>query len=465
MRAPLVIPALLFLDAIVVARDWPLDAVALAALASAAILLGSTPRHAVAASAVALGLLFGTWRNAPQQLESEIDSVQLHGVVVSDVMAQPWGDSFELLAADGRRYAVSGRAQALAGERIAVRGRLEPFDPPRNPGEPSSRQFARERGLCARLVQAALLARAPPDPYDLRTLPARLRATASRTLHRFMGEPDATILEGMLYGARGALSPELRQEFQDTGTVHVLVTAGLHLGVVAALIVFVLSRFGLGRAGGALVAIGLVWSYAILSGAHIPSLRAATMVTVGLGARALGERPISLNTLAFAAIVVAAIWPAWVGGTSFALSFSCVLAIVLFAEPLTAFFERARAPRVLREGLALTLATQIGVWPLTASTFLVIAPYAALANLFVVPVVGVALVGGIVLLAIAPCIPCAALTARIEAWPLAWIESAVHLVAALPFAHVVATPPPDWALGVYDGAMILVAHLWVKASR
>jgi competence protein ComEC len=187
------------------------------------------------------------------------------------------------------------------------------------------------------------------------------------------------------------------------------------------------------------------------------------MVTAALLARACGERAFSLNTLAIAAIAVASIWPAWVGGASFALSFSCVTAIVLFAEPIASRLERLRVPHVLREPLALTLATQLGVWPLTASTFLVIAPYAALANLAVVPTVGIAMLGGIALLATAPLPPIAAIVAHVECWPLAWIESAVHITARLPFAHIIATPPPAWTLGVYDVAMI-VAALLLRAS-
>ena len=136
---------------------------------------------------------------------------------------------------------------------------------------------------------------------------------------------------------------------------------------------------------------------------------------------------------------------------------------MLFAEPISLWLEGAHVPKFFREPLALTLATQLGVWPLTASTFLVIAPYAPLANLCVVPVVGVAMLGGITLIAATPVPAVALLVARIETWPLAWIEGTVHVTAHLPFAHVVATPPPAWTLAVYDLAMIAVAVL-VRAS-
>lgn len=460
MRAPLLVPSLLLLDAIVAARD-PSSGVVTAIWATAfcALVAGRTAAHMLAAGAVAAGLLLGAWHGPPAQAEGASAGVTITGTIVSDVTPRAWGNAFELVDAAGRRYAVSLPDAAESGERLTVRGDVEPFDAPRNPGEPSARDFAAEQGLYARLVRARVLARAPEAGFDLRTLAARVRSWANAALHRELAEPDATILAGMLYGARGTLPPDLREEFQDTGTVHVLVTAGLHLGVVAALAVFLLSRLGLGRTLASVSAIPLIWTYALVSGGHIPSLRAAVMATVALVARAAGERAISLNTLAFAAIVVAALWPAWVGGASFGLSFSCVAAIALFAEPIERALHRTHLPGALREALALTLSTQLGVWPLTAATFLVIAPYAALANLFVVPVVGIALTGGLLLLAATPFPPLAAAVAHLEAWPLAWIESAVHLSAHLPFAHVVATPPPPWTLAAYDGAMAAAAAL------
>ncbi|MBV8601013.1 MAG: ComEC/Rec2 family competence protein, partial [Candidatus Eremiobacteraeota bacterium] len=357
MRAPLAIPALVFLAAIVAGRDFPpADDVVLATVAGSALVAARTRAHLVAALAVALGLALGVWRGNPPSVAVEVAGVRLAGTVAGEATARPWGETFELGADDGLRYEVASREVVALGERVVVHGRLEPFDEPRNPGEPSSRELARERGLAGILAQARLVERAPPDPYDLRTLPARVREGAGRRLRALLGEPDATILAGMLYGARGTLPPELRAEFADTGTVHVLVTAGLHLGVVAALAVFVFERFGFGRIGSSLLAIPLVWAYAIVSGGHVPSLRAATMATVAFGARALGERSLSLNALAAAAIVVGAIWPAWVGCVSFALSFSCVTAIALFAEPISRGL--VRLPRVAREALALTLSTQ-----------------------------------------------------------------------------------------------------------
>ena len=362
--------------------------------------------------------------------------------------------------ANGRRVGVDLPGAILEiGARVRVRGRFEPPDRARNPGEPSAREFAAERGLAGRLVHARLLERGPPDRRDPSLWLPLARAWAGERLRERLDEPYATILIGALWGERGALPPDLRAEFQDTGTVHVLVTAGLHLGVVAALAVWLITALGGGRIGASLGAIGVVWVYAAFSGAHLPSLRAATMASFFLLARASGRSAFSWNALAAAAIVVAAIRPASVLSLSFALSFSCVGAILLFAEPLARAFERFGIPELAREGLALTIATQLGTWPLTASAFLVFAPYAPLANALVVPVVGIAMLAGFAEL-LATSIPLLAQAcANVETSLLGWIVAVVRFTAHLPGAHVVTTPPPGWTIAVYDLALTAIAYL------
>ncbi len=109
---------------------------------------------------------------------------------------------------------------------MLLRGRIESFDGPRNPGEPDQRAIERERGITARIGNAQILRLLPARAPTLDVLIARAHEWALAQLRARLAEPSATILAGELWGERSALPPELRTEFQETGTVHVLVTAG-----------------------------------------------------------------------------------------------------------------------------------------------------------------------------------------------------------------------------------------------
>src|SRR5579862_898166 len=208
-------------------------------------------------------------------------------------------------------------APAAPGSRVVVRGRIEPFDEPRNPDEPSERAIERERGFDARLDGAQILSSTLSASINPRVALARAHAWAHAQLRDRLGEPSASVVAGDLWGERSALPPDLRNEFQETGTVHVLVTAGLHLGAVAALSMALLAAFALPRWTACVAAVGLVWSFVWWSAGQLPAVRAATMVTAALAARACGRATFSWNALAIAAIVLAYARPQSIATSSF----------------------------------------------------------------------------------------------------------------------------------------------------
>ncbi len=351
------------------------------------------------------------------------------------------------------------------GDRAIVRGRLEPFDEARNPGEPSERDLQRERGFDGRLDGAQILSLRAQPASDLTTRLAQAHAWAYQRLRDRLGEPDASVVAGELWGERSALSPALRSEFQETGTVHVLVTAGLHLGAVAALCLALLTIVSLPRWLACLAAIALVWGFVWWSGAQLPAVRAATMATAALAARACGRATFSWNALAIAALVVTFARPASVATISFALSFSCVGAIFTCAGPLERWLEtRIELPERVREALILSLATQIGVWPLGAAAFLQFTPYALAANFAVVPCVAATMALGAMQLLLTWCAPLAQACANINSWLLAWMLSVVQTIGALPGAAIPMTPAPPWCIASYDAALVCAPLLWRRGA-
>ncbi len=373
-----------------------------------------------------------------------------------------------LVALDGglRVLARVRGAIGSTGSRVVIRGRLEPFDDARNPDEPSERAIEEERGIDARLDDATILAVAAGARCDARVWLARAHEWAHAQLADRLGEPAASLVAGELWGERSALPPDLRSEFQETGTVHVLVTAGLHLGVVAALCLGLFSLFAWPRWLACGAAIALLWSFVVWSGAQLPAVRAASMATAALAARACGRATLSWNALAIAALTISFARPASVATASFALSFSCVGAIFACAPLLEQWVEaRVTLPDRIREALVLSVATQLGTWPLTAAVFLQFAPYAILANLAVVPCVGATMILGAAQLLLAWSAPLAQACANLNSWLLAWTIGVVQTLSGLPNAAIPATPAPACCIAAYDGAMLAAPLLWRRGAR
>ncbi len=448
-----------------------LRVVVIAALAAAALaaLSGRLPPRVVALTAVVLGAAAA---NAALRERATAPIMEQrtarYAATLLDVTAQSDGSTQLTIALDDGLHATA-RVRGpvpVSGARLVVRGRLEPFDVARNPDEPSEAQIERERGLDARLDGAEILSVGAQSADTPVSRLARAHAWAHAQLRDRLGEPAASVVAGELWGERSALPPALRTEFQETGTVHVLVTAGLHLGAVAALCAALLAAFALPRWATCAAAIVLVWVFVWWSGAQLPAVRAATMATVALTARACGRATLSWNALAVAALAVTFVRPASVATASFALSFSCVGAIFTSAGPLERWIEaRIALPDRIREALVLSVATQIGIWPLGAATFLQFTPYAVAANFAVVPCVAATMALGAMQLALAWCAPLAQAVANCNSWLLAWMLAVVQTISALPGAAIAMTPAPAWCIAAYDAAMLTAPALWQRGAR
>ncbi|HZZ66294.1 MAG TPA: ComEC/Rec2 family competence protein [Candidatus Baltobacteraceae bacterium] len=434
----------------------------LCAAGYALIAMRSRMRTLLAVCAVAAGMASAKIHEAHTPAAPLEHTVRLVCTVLERAQETATGSSFTCATDKDGVYAVFSSGHApVPGRSVLLRGRLEPFDGPRNPGEADQRAIEAEKGLAARIASAHILAVVPAPCMGLQCLLARAHAWAGTQLQHRMSEPYASIAAGELWGARGSLFPELRIEFQETGTVHILVTAGLHLGVIAFVVMALLRLLTLQRAWACMAAIAVIWAYAIFSGAHLPSVRAALMISYGLAAYAVGAAPLSWSAYGFAMGIVALAWPQTVTGASFALSFSCVGAITLLGDELTHILEPVMLQETFKEALILTVATQVGTWPLTASIFLIIAPYAVFANLMVVPVVGFTMILGALQLSFEWMSPIAQLFANADSWMLAWIVGSVHFMASMPHARIVPHPPPDAIrIAFYDAAIIGAVYFW-----
>lgn len=398
-----------------------------------------------------------------------ITPVALHAHAIVTGCRNGDGGAVLRLQTDGglRLRAWSGGAcEGLPGRGLRVSGMLAPFDASRNFGAPAEADLARERGLDAGLTQLRILQDDGPQPRDPRAWMPLLRAHAARLLARRLDPGAAAVYAGILWGDRDALTAEQRQDFITTGTVHILVTGGLHTGLAAGIVLGLLRCAGCGRGLAAAGAIPLLWGYVALCGGYLPARRAAIGLTMALAARAAGTAVQALPALFICALAVLIAEPGAGATLGFWLSFGCVASILAFTKPLA---HRLRAlPQPLAEGLAVSLTAQLGTWPLILLALHTVNPSAVPANLVIVPLAAVAFGAGWLALLAAQA---AALWPAAWAAPAAWSAAGAQLVATairasaaafahLPQARLSVPDPPLWI--VQAGYFALAAAAWAR---
>ncbi|MBI4229763.1 MAG: ComEC/Rec2 family competence protein, partial [Planctomycetes bacterium] len=301
----------------------------------------------------------------------------------------------ECLRASGPLSArLEGTSPVPAGSRVRLRGFASPWRAVRNPGGFNEASNAADRGLPFSFrVPSAGACEVLDAPRGGRGWIGGLREGMERRLReRFPGE-RGRVLATLLVGAPWDFPDDLEWAFRRTGTVHLLAISGLHLGLVAGAVWFCVRRLAfLGSARFAICAL-LILLYAALVGPLSPVVRSAVLVLVFLAARASGRRVDVWNLLALAAALILAVFPAELFRLGFQLSFLACAGIVLSARlPLSAEGRSAPVRWALRS-LAVSFGASAAVTPLLWHHFHILSPVSLLANLPLVPLLGVVLAG------------------------------------------------------------------------
>jgi competence protein ComEC len=157
-----------------------------------------------------------------------------------------------------------------------------------------------------------------------------------------------TVLRAVLLGDRSSLDSETIENFRKTGLYHLLVIAGLHVGLLVLLATWLLRLFPLNEQARRLIVLAFLIGYSVLVEQRAPTLRATLMISLYLLARLLYRDHSPLNTIGLAALILMLWRPAWLFESGFQLSFSAALLIVGLVVPI---LERTTEPyrRALRD--------------------------------------------------------------------------------------------------------------------
>lgn len=282
----------------------------------------------------------------------------------------------------------------------------------------------------------------------------------------------AEFLAALLLGLREDPADPLVGKFRDAGVSHVLALSGMHLGILAGLVLVIGKPFlGFGKAY--LLTIPFLCIYIWIVGARPSMLRAGTMYLL-LSVRAVGaRRPDSLSVLAAALIIVSLIDPLSISTLSFQLSFLALFGIITVGSMLADFFS-SYFSKYLGLPLSMSIGAQIATAPIAAFRFGVLHPIGIVTSVVISPLIAIYLWSGMVFLLTSLL---RGLTGPIQiimimgdcAWFIMDQTRRVIVSAVLYFAQVpgiVVGPTAAWfVLSIFAGFLIWRRYLEIRAKR
>ena len=304
-----------------------------------------------------------------------------------------------------------------------------------------------------------------------------LRNHLSQTLAEVLPEPQASLAKGIILGIRGNIPSSVNYAFSRTGTAHILAISGLHLSIVAGILLSIgIWLFGKKHHLYIWLALGIIWLYALITGMHPPVVRAAIMASLFLTAELLGRQRSAITALAFAAALMVGTSPQTLWDASFQMSFLAMAGLIFLFPPLRAWGRKtvkatlgedravASVANLITDSFSVTLGAILAVWPVVAHYFGVVSLIAPLATFLALPalpgiIITGALAGGLGLMALPLAYPLGWL-----AWLfLSYMLLVVNGFAALPISAIEAGTINANLIWIYY--LVLTLALWLNSHR
>ena len=375
-----------------------------------------------------------------------------------------------------------GDGGVAPGDWVSMRVSLEP---PPAPAMPGAYDFERaawfERLGGVGYALSAPAPAAPPDgagPGEWNQALNALRQGVTSRIRAALPNPEGAIASALITGETHAIPPGDAGAFRDAGLAHILVIAGLHMGMVAGICFFALraifalipvialnyptKKFAAG------LALILTFGYMLLSGATVSSRRAFAMIALALLAVLVDRFSISARALALAAVAIMLMTPSSAMGPSFQMSFAAVAALVAFYESyrlqLSDWHRNAGGLRLF--GLYLlgisftTIVTTLATAPFTIYHFNRFPLYSVAANVAAVPITGFWVMPWAILSVLLMPLHLEFLALNPMAWGIDAISFIAKGVTSWPGAVMNLPSMPEWGLGVLG-----LGGLWLAIWR
>ena len=313
---------------------------------------------------------------------------------------------------------------------------------------------------------------------------------------RGLSGPSSTILQAMVIGATGDLTPEVRDKFTAAGITHILSISGSHLGFVTFLAFFIirytlvylpcrillkLSLYMIPSKMAALSTFPLIIFYTLISGGEIATVRSLIMAVVYLTAILIEREDDAINTLVVAVLLVLLWNPQALFDISFQLSYTAVLSMIIVTNRFDGDKFQICSQKEEESGwgkrywkrfiffVLLTLGATISTAPIVAHYYNQFTWVGLISNLVIVPFVGFAVLP----VGLFTCL--LALISHAQVIPLAWLNDLllsglyrlVEFFAQFPLS-VIYLPSPRplliFSIGLFSLSLFFLRARWAKIS-
>lgn len=251
------------------------------------------------------------------------------------------------------------------GDNVIVRGVLsEPENFITNSGkEFNYKRYLANQDIYFMIKNGDLEIISSDNGNKIKSLLYKFRTNFIANINRVIPMPESDLANGIIIGARGGFDEDTKNEFIETGTIHIIALSGYNVSIVAEEVMKVFSLV-FSQITSIVLGIVVILLFIVMTGASSTAIRAGIMATIMLLGRMTGRNYLAGRALVIAGLVMIAYDPRVLFDMSFQLSFIATGGVLFLTPKIINWFRFLPMRFGIREMVASTFSATISVLPI-----------------------------------------------------------------------------------------------------
>jgi competence protein ComEC len=360
------------------------------------------------------------------------------------------------------------------GQTVELSGVFKAYSKATNPGEFDTYTYYRQLNIGGRLQNVEIKSENSNDEKNyshIKELMFEIRSYCIARLQKVFPEKEAGIMCRILLGDRTGLDSDVENLYKKSGIIHILSISGLHISLVGMGLYKLLRKAGMPLVPAAVTGSVVLILYGLMTGMGVSVCRAIGMYLISMLAVVLRRTYDMLTALGIMAVIMLAQNPLYIYNAGFLLSFASVAGVGIiypvFSDNLLKIKKKQNTRLCIKEyvgynlyyllcdvkesmlaGLSISLMTA----PIILWFYYEIPLYSVFINIFVIPLMGVLLISGFVVMFI----PYTGILGTVDCLILKEYEIVCNAFSKLPIGSWNPGRPAEISIIIYYLILIVV---------
>lgn len=279
---------------------------------------------------------------------------------------------------------------------------------------------------------------------------------------------ELSVATALIMGQKQDISPDILQDYQYAGAIHILSVSGLHVGFLLLFMNFILKPIPNTRKASFIklvITISVLFFFALLAGLSPSVVRSVTMFSFLAIGYYLKRKNSIYYTLIISMLLILLFEPSFLFDVGFQLSYLALFFILWLQPILFKLWEpKNKLLKYVWNLLTVTLAAQLGTLPLSIYYFHQFPGLFFITNLIVIPLLSIIMVLGIIVMLLAAFGHTPIILLKPFEWSIFYLNKIINTIASVE-QFIIKDIPLNAALLISLYLVIITLTLWLQKPK